>query len=783
MTSTYLFLAFLVFLLLFLVYRYRKHNYDDAVPPGPPGLPIIGNLLQLTSSNCLWLVFESWKETYGPIIHLSIPSFPSFIPFVHQLNQSIIILNTHKVAYDLLSKRSALYSDRPRLIVANETLTRNGLLGLARWGEKWRRTRRAAHESLKKEMVVNGSSGRGGLYDGIIMREGVLLAAGLGSITTTPAAGNGSTDWLSHLSRTSSSLFTSIAYDTPPLHSPQDPLIHAVCSLTTHVTRASYPGAHLVEILPFLNDLPKWIPGVNWVNRWKKEAEDAYERYTEAFEGIYGEVEERVRREGENEKNEGKGSFARKLVETNHRHRLTKTEASWLAASMFVAGADTTANTMAWLLTILAKYRDVQAKAAAEIHAYLASASTPSPTSTNASASASASLSSPPCPRLPTPTDLPNLPYCRAVLRESMRWRPVDPLGLPHVCVEDDVYVCVDAESSSDEDVQFESESESESTGMRNGNGNGEKEKTQTRTGTVGPSKPQPKQKAKTYLIKKGTILLPNVWAMNRDVEVYGEDAEEFRPERFLERERVAVDQDSESPEGGGGGGGGIKWKWKLVSGVRDPSKRDKEEYACLREDGMVNFGFGRRLRLDSFDLELYCVVLICVGRHLAMSSILFNMVMILWAWEVLPPRNGNGDGEEYVEPKLGIDDEVRDGVVVRPLTTPLHFSPRFPDVQELLERAEEGIWADADAYASGSRSRESGSDIVTNANAEDTYTYTYKDKDKDKEEPEKEQEQEYEKSEEGEGDVDVEGRRGRVGEEWNERLRRIWDVDSVKTY
>ncbi|KAF5368067.1 hypothetical protein D9758_004451 [Tetrapyrgos nigripes] len=302
-------------------------------------------------------------------------------------------------------------------------------------------------------------------------------------------------------------------------------------------------------------------------------------------------------------------------------------------------------------------------------------------------------------------------------------------------------------------------------TAIRNGNGNGEKEKTQTRTGTVGPSKPQSKQKAKSYLIKKGTILLPNVWAMNRDVEVYGEDAEEFRPERFLERERVAVDQDSESPEGGGGG---IKWKWKLVSGVRDPSKRDKEEYACLREDGMVNFGFGRR---------------ICVGRHLAMSSILFNMVMILWAWEVLPPRNGNGDGEEYVEPKLGIDDEVRDGVVVRPLPTPLHFHLRFPGVQELLERAEEGIWADADAYASGSRSRESGPDVVGNANAEDTYTYTYKDKDKDKEEPEKEQEQESKKGEEGEGDVDVDGRRGKVGEEWNERLRRIWDVDSVKAY
>ncbi|KAF5367970.1 hypothetical protein D9758_004448 [Tetrapyrgos nigripes] len=234
------------------------------------------------------------------------------------------------------------------------------------------------------------------------------------------------------------------AYDTPPLHSPQDPLIYAVCSLTTHVTRASYPDAHLVEILPFLNDLPQWIPGVNWSNRWKKEAGDAYERYTEGFEGIYGKAEERVRREGENGdrdengKNEGKGSFARKLVRHKPPTPIDQDRSS------LVSGEDTV-NTMAWLLIILAKYRDVQAKAAAEIHAYLASTSISTPTSTNASASAS--LSSPLCLRLPTPTDHPNLPYCRAVLHESMRWRPVDPLGLPHMCVEDDVYVCADAES------------------------------------------------------------------------------------------------------------------------------------------------------------------------------------------------------------------------------------------------------------------------------------------------------------------------------------------------
>ena len=42
--------------------------------------------------------------------------------------------------------------------------------------------------------------------------------------------------------------------------------------------------------------------------------------------------------------------------------------------------------------------------------------------------------------RLPEYEDLPNLPYVRAVVLETMRWRPVGPFAIPHANNADDTY-------------------------------------------------------------------------------------------------------------------------------------------------------------------------------------------------------------------------------------------------------------------------------------------------------------------------------------------------------
>ena len=42
--------------------------------------------------------------------------------------------------------------------------------------------------------------------------------------------------------------------------------------------------------------------------------------------------------------------------------------------------------------------------------------------------------------QLPTFADYDNLPYIRALVKETLRWRPAAPVGVPHRVIEDDTY-------------------------------------------------------------------------------------------------------------------------------------------------------------------------------------------------------------------------------------------------------------------------------------------------------------------------------------------------------
>ncbi|KAG7447684.1 uncharacterized protein BT62DRAFT_1004451 [Guyanagaster necrorhizus] len=102
MNSTLL-LAFLSFCAL-LLYRLSVsfNRRRPPLPPGPKGLPLIGNLWDVPrAEDYPWHTYARWATTYGDLLYLDIPGNPT------------VIINSVKAAVDLFEKRSGNYSDRP----------------------------------------------------------------------------------------------------------------------------------------------------------------------------------------------------------------------------------------------------------------------------------------------------------------------------------------------------------------------------------------------------------------------------------------------------------------------------------------------------------------------------------------------------------------------------------------------------------------------------------------------------------------------------------------------
>lgn len=109
----------------------RPKNY----PPGPPTLPLIGNLHQMPRSNG-HLQFQKWAQEYGPVYSLMLGT------------KVIVVLSSDVAVKDLLDKRSAIYSSRPEFYLGQEILSGNLRPLFMAYGKTWRMVRKLAHGVL-----------------------------------------------------------------------------------------------------------------------------------------------------------------------------------------------------------------------------------------------------------------------------------------------------------------------------------------------------------------------------------------------------------------------------------------------------------------------------------------------------------------------------------------------------------------------------------------------------------------------------------------------------------
>ncbi|KAJ7635361.1 cytochrome P450 [Roridomyces roridus] len=482
------------------------------LPPGPMGVPLLGNLLQLLGDKP-WNVFDDLHRKYGDIVHLDLAG------------EHWVIISNHKIACDLLDRRASIYSDRARSIVAGELLCGGMIFGFTQHNEIWKRMRRGAHEALNNQKVRD--------YFPFQERESVLL---ISQFLKSPNLAR------EHFSRAAVSLVISIMYGRPPLLDSHDPDIVRINEFTHRTFQAMVPGAFLVEFLTWMEHLPRWM------TPWRRWAEGHFKQDSKLFERLFGEVKDRV------DAGDETSSVAATLIQDQEKLGLSSHEAAWVAASLYSAGSDTSAAQMEWFILAMVLFPSVQSRAQSELDRVVGR------------------------DRMPTFADYQHLPYIRALVKELLRWRSINPFSIPHRLCQDDWY--------------------------------------------------------EGRWLPKDTICVVNIWALNRDKAVYGEDADELLPERHL-------DADGQLP------------------GPFFEDTKDENHHA---------FGFGRR---------------ICSGRHVANNSMFMQIACLLWAFDFALAPEADG--------KLPSVDDVEDSTgTVRPKSFPCAITPRHVDVEGIVAQTKE---------------------------------------------------------------------------------------------
>lgn len=353
------------------------------LPPGPTPLPFFGNKFIIPTSSP-WIQFEEWSRIYGPIFTIWIGRRPT------------IIISDPNVAVDLLEKRSNKFSSRPRFVVMGELYWDNAGILVQPYGKEWQTRRRMLHQALNPSALK--------LYKPIQEAEATRLCD---AILRAPASYEGLID------RFTSSVVFSIAYGHR-IDSMNSKTIRQRLDFMQYSASLNVPGRYLVESLPWL----KYIP--NMIAPWKAEIQRRGREEAAVNMALVNKVREKLRHV--KTPSDVPDSLTKLLLQAREnnagsRDDLSERDFSFVPASLFGAGSDTTASTLCSAILMLVTHPEAQKVAHAELDYAIGSK------------------------RMPTFEDEDDLPYLKALCSEVLRIRPVAVLGgTPHANSVADTY-------------------------------------------------------------------------------------------------------------------------------------------------------------------------------------------------------------------------------------------------------------------------------------------------------------------------------------------------------
>ena len=364
-TTTLVFAA--TFLAVALYFATRR---DGRQPPGPPLLPVIGNLLSAARKDSLDY-FMLLGQKYGDILGLYIGQ------------ELTVVLNSFDAINDAFLKKGGLFAQRP-CTPFNEAVDRfPGIISTS--DQVWKEQRSFTQKALQELCFKN----RPNHIEDLILNEAKKLMEKLEGLDEPVFPKQ-------YLYLSSANLINTVlcskSYDIEE---------NEFSTFLTEMTESELSFVKklvLTNCFPFLLKLPFDVLDLNMIFRgplkWQRFMEKRLENNDttdrpDDFVDLYLEAVK------ENDENYRKQSF------TIQRMKNTTFD-------LLIAGSDSTATTMTWIMLYLLHNPELEARLHAEIDDVIGRAQPPS-------------LS-----------DRQKMPYMEATIMETLRMSPAAPLGLPH---------------------------------------------------------------------------------------------------------------------------------------------------------------------------------------------------------------------------------------------------------------------------------------------------------------------------------------------------------------
>ena len=89
---------------VYFIHMPKRRPHRDPLPPGPPPIPLIGNLHQIGSAAVLHLYLHQLSKKYGPIIHMKLGHVP------------LLVISSANLAKQVLKNQDSSFCNRPKYL-------------------------------------------------------------------------------------------------------------------------------------------------------------------------------------------------------------------------------------------------------------------------------------------------------------------------------------------------------------------------------------------------------------------------------------------------------------------------------------------------------------------------------------------------------------------------------------------------------------------------------------------------------------------------------------------